>query len=242
MLFLRLCDKFFNIRIFNVRQVAVVLLCVFASGCYPTPGPDKTIAGSILGAGWGAGAGAVVGNQFSDPVNGAAIGSGFGAATGLLEGAGMDIAEAEELEQQRNLDALKVHVAANEQALVSLQRTLDDRDRRIETCPSVTQVFFDEGKASLRLGAATQLEHVADKIKSNPYIGTIEIHGHAEDLGDADINKRLSEARARTVAAFFMEHGISRDQLKLVAHGAKQPVVSDDTQGLNRRVEIVINK
>ena len=231
-----------NRQFYTKNALVLLLLSAFITGCYPTPGPDKTIAGSILGAGWGAGAGAVVGNQFSDPTNGAAIGSGFGAVSGLLEGAGMDIAESHELEQQRELDALKVHVAANEQALVSLQRTLDERAQNIETCPSITQVFFDESKATLRIGTATQLERMANRIKSNPFVGIIEIHGHAEDLGDADINKRLSEARARTVAAFLMEHGISRDQLKLVVHGAKQPVVESDPQGLNRRVEIVINK
>jgi outer membrane protein OmpA-like peptidoglycan-associated protein len=227
------------------RFVLLLVVMGLIGGCYPTPGPDKSVAGAVLGAGWGAGAGTVVGNQFGEPTKGLMIGSGFGAAAGLLEGAGLDIAEGHELEQQRELDALKVQLSANQRALIAVQNELDDRDRKLSSQTAGAQVFFDTGKASLRLGSVSRLQRLVDAIKLNPYVGLIEVHGHSDDMGDLDINRRVSEARARTVATFLAEHGVSIDQLKMFAHGAQRPLATNDTeQGrqLNRRVEIVLNK
>ena len=70
---------------FSLCRCAVSLsalgACILSVGCAtPQPGPDKTIAGALLGAGWGAGAGAVVGNQIDASGGGIAVGAGLGAA------------------------------------------------------------------------------------------------------------------------------------------------------------------
>lgn len=214
-----------------------------ALGCYPTPGPDKALAGAILGAGWGAGAGAVIGNQLNDTGPGAAIGAGFGAASGLVTGIGLDAAEGEELRQQRELDSLKVQVANNQRALIALQDSLDDRQRRINSAGYSEPVYFDSNRASIRLGSAAQLERLASSMKANPYVNSVELHGHADEAGSAEENRRLSEARARTVAGFLSTHGVSIDQMKIYAHGAQRPITTNETESgrqLNRRVEIVL--
>lgn len=220
-----------------------VVAIVGLGACHPTPGPDKSIAGAVLGAGWGAGAGAVIGNQLNDTGPGAALGAGFGAASGLMTGIGLDLAEGTELQQQREIDALKVQVAANQRNLLWLQNSLDDRSRQINSKSVLDQVFFDEGRASLRLGSAAQLERVADAIKRNPFVTMIEVHGHTDETGDVETNARLSEARARSVAGFLVNQGISVDTVKLFAHGAKQPLASNNLESgrqLNRRVELVL--
>ena len=225
-----------------MRMLGASLVLIFA-GCYPTPGPDKTLAGAVLGASWGAGAGAVIGNQLNDPGPGAAIGAGFGAASGMVQGIGFDAAEGDALRQQRELDALKVQVASNQRVLLALQDNLDERERRINAAGFSEQIYFDPSRASLRLGSAAQLERLANAIKRNPYVTAIELHGHADDMGDPERNSRLSEARARTVATFLSMQGISLDQIKVVAHGAQEPVTTSESEPgrqLNRRVEIVI--
>ena len=79
-----------NMRTSSLFYVFIAVL--FISGCSnPQPGPDKTAAGAVLGAGWGAGAGAVIGNQVNYGGEGAAIGAGFGFVQGGLEGAGYDL-------------------------------------------------------------------------------------------------------------------------------------------------------
>ncbi len=215
------------------------------SSCAPTSGPDKSIAGAVLGAGWGAGAGAVIGHQVGDAGPGAAIGAGFGAASGLLTGMGLDVAEGTELEQQRELDALRVQTSANTRMLMALQDQLDNRGHELKTTSYSAEVFFDRNLASLRAGSAERLQRLAESVKLNPYIGKIEIHGHSDDTGDVERNKKLSDARARTVATFLASQGISFDQLREFAHGSSRPIASNDSEAgrqLNRRVEIVLKK
>ena len=229
----------------TAKLLLVAAAAAAAVSCSPVPGPDKSLAGAVLGAGWGAGAGAVIGHQTGGLEPGAAIGAAFGAGAGLLTGIGLDTAESGELDQQREIDALKVQVASNQQALYGLQSHLDDRDRRLSPMAYADQIFFDSDRASLRAGSAFELERLAEAIKTDPYIGRVELHGHSDDTGNTERNMRLSEARARTVATFLSQHGVSWDNLRLVPHGAELPLASNDTDSgkqLNRRVEIVVRK
>lgn len=211
--------------------------------CRPVPGPDKSVVGAVLGAGWGAGAGAIIGNQVNATGPGAAIGAGFGALSGAITGVGLDIAEGTELELQRELDVLRVQVAANNRSLQRMQSSLDNRTRMLGVTSVGGVVYFDEDRASLRIGSAEQLQRLANSIKLNPYVGGIEVHGHTDDTGNRDRNERLSEARARTVASFLGAQGISLGHIKLYSHGATRPVASNEEDAgrlLNRRVEVVI--
>jgi len=222
----------------------LVLVSLFAA-CSPTAGPDKSIAGAILGAGWGAGAGAVIGNQSSNTGPGIAIGSGFGAASGMLTGIGLDMAEGTELEQQRELDALKVQLDANTRTIRMMQASFDSRRAQLQQTTSPAQIYFDQGKASLRAGTVAQLQQMAQLIKLNPYIGKIELQGHSDDMGNLDNNMRLSEARARTVAAFLGAQGISMDQMVVTGYGAQRPLATNENDAgrqLNRRVEVILLK
>ena len=218
--------------------------CVaFLSACYPTPGPDKTAVGAVLGAGWGAGAGAIIGNQTHNPGDGVGVGAALGAASGVMTGVGLDIAEGGELEQQRELDSLKTQVAMNQRALLAIQGTLDDRGRRINGASINDVIYFDANRASLRLGSAEQLERFAAAVRRHPFVKSVEIHGHTDDLGNAEKNQKLAEARARSVMTFLATQGISTDIMKVASHGAEQPLASnatDEGKQLNRRVEVVV--
>ncbi len=229
------------------RLTSSIFVATFLAlgGCHPVAGPDKTVAGALLGAGWGVGAGAIIGNQVDHSGAGMAIGGGFGAVSGMLTGIGLDLEEQTELEQQRELDALKVQVNSNQRTLAMLQAHLDDRDLGLSHTQLSSQVFFDENRASLRSGSIAQLERTADYIKSNPYIGRVELHGHADNLATVEANKSLSEARARSVATFLANRGVSLDRIELVPHGAEQPLATNESEAgrqLNRRVEIVLRK
>lgn len=211
------------------------------TACHPTPGPDKAVAGAILGAGWGAGTGAVIGHQVDHAGSGAAIGSGFGFAGGLIHGAGLDLAERSQLKQKRSLDSLQVRVASNHRALSDLQHSLDARSVALQAS-GANQVFFDSNRASLRSGSAGQLQRLAGQIKRSPWVTGIVIHGHSDDTGDTERNRRLSEARARTVVTFLVNQGVNLDIISLESHGASRPLASNETESgrqLNRRAEVV---
>lgn len=226
----------------------ILILATFSFSlisCSVKPGPDKTVAGSMLGAAWGAGTGAVAGNQVSATGDGAAIGAGIGLVGGAITGAGLDITEEQELENQRQLDGLKVQVASNQQELIGIQDTLDERSQTLYNTAPGYEIYFDPELASIRAGSAAQLQRVADSIKLNPYVSQVEVHGHSDDMGDTERNMRLSEARARTVASFLAQNGVSMDHINIVAHGAERPVASNENEAgrqLNRRAEIVLLK
>lgn len=230
----------------STRPFSLSLLCALfciCSACYPTPGPDKTFAGAVLGAGWGAGAGAVVGHQFGAIGEGAAIGAGFGAFSGLLTGAGLDVAEGTELQQQRSLDALKVQVSQNTRRMYDLQARLDNREQLLKASQTSARVYFDEGASDLKAGDTQQLEQVSQVIKLNPYVTRVQVHGHSDDTGNMEINDQLSQERAEAVATFLSKQGISWHTMEVLSHGAKRPLASNRTstgRQLNRRVDIVL--
>jgi outer membrane protein OmpA-like peptidoglycan-associated protein len=208
----------------------------------PQPGPDKSIGGAILGAGWGAGAGAVIGNQTTDsPGKAVAVGAGFGAAGGLLMGMGYDLEESVQLEQNRELAALKVQSAANQMELAKLQAYLDHPAPQNPVGAGVYTVHFDEDQTNLRLGSVKGLEQVAEAIKGYHGYRNVYVAGHTDDTGRPDYNEKLAKARADSVAAYLAARGIPTDYIKVESFSASRPVATNKTAAgrqLNRRTEV----
>ena len=228
---------------FSKLVMACMSLCLIS--CYPTPRPDKSFTGAVLGTGWGMGAGAIIGNQVGEVGAGLGYGALYGGTAGFITGVGLDIAEGTELEQQRKLDALYVQVASNSRRLSAMQDALDDRDQQLNRANTGDTVYFDPGRASLRAGSAAQLQRLADSIKFNPYVRSVIVHGHTDDMGNTERNERLAEARARSVATFLATQGISIDQIRIEVHGARRPIASNESESgrqLNRRVEVTLKK
>lgn len=214
-------------------------------GCSnPQPGPDKTATGAVLGAGWGAGAGAIVGHQIDYTGQGAAVGAGFGAVSGALSGAGYDLAESAIMKEHRKLNALRVRNQSNS---IQLARIQDKLDRAVasDIAGGVYQVFFDPDATNLRAGAIANLEVIADSIKSSPHAYRIFVLGHADDAGTPEYNQRLSEARARAVSSYLTARGISADQVAVQSYGSSRPIATNATdigRQLNRRVDVYIGR
>ena len=221
--------------------LAAIALCLSACS-NPQPGPDKTLVGGTLGAGWGAGAGAVIGNQLTSVGNGAGLGAAFGLAAGALSGMSDDLVEGAALKQQRELAMLRAENQSNRQGLRELQANLDDLASR-STANALYQVYFDPDETSLRAGAVANLEAIAENLKASPSAGIVNISGHADDSGDPDYNKRLAEARARSVSAYLGSRGLAMDQLRVSSFGSTRPIASNasaEGRQLNRRVDIAV--
>ncbi|MCI5066225.1 OmpA family protein [bacterium] len=230
------------------RLTRIVFLMLFFSGIVacsnPQPGPDKTVAGAVLGAGWGAGAGAVIGNQIATQGEGVAVGAGFGLVQGGLEGAGYDLNENVLLDQEEELDALRVANNVNSRRLSEIQAKLGGK-HRAGGFSGVYQVFFDIDASQLRPGAVANLEVLADQIRGSTQAGTVHVVGHSDDSGDPKYNNRLAEARARNVSAYLSARGVSTDQIKTSSYGSKRPIASNETKPgrqLNRRVDVYLSE
>jgi len=97
-----------------------------------------------------------------------------------------------------------------------------------------------QGQTSFRVLGA-----VASAMKNNPSIFLIEIAGHTDNVGNSDLNKKLSQQRAEAVVEFLEGQGVKGNRLKAVGHGQEKPIADNkNTQGRqkNRRVEFNILK
>jgi outer membrane protein OmpA-like peptidoglycan-associated protein len=112
-----------------------------------------------------------------------------------------------------------------------------------------SDALFDFDKAALTADAEAQLRKAADVIRQSPP-GALRIIGHTDDRGDDAYNRRLSAARAETVAAWLKQQvGVRTRAFDVSGKGESEPIApnsrpdgSDDPAGRakNRRVEIVI--
>jgi len=101
---------------------------------------------------------------------------------------------------------------------------------------------FDTGKASLRDGSKPTLQELGKVLQDNPGL-RVEVVGHTDDVGGAESNQRLSEARAAAVAdALSRQYGIAAQRLSTRGLGQTVPLAANTTEAgraQNRRVEII---
>ncbi|MDE5572551.1 MAG: OmpA family protein [Muribaculaceae bacterium] len=100
---------------------------------------------------------------------------------------------------------------------------------------------FEQGKADLNDDAKLALHDLAKILKQNPEL-KLRIEGHTSAEGDADVNQKLSEARAQAAVEFLVnKEGIDANQLEAVGMGSsklKNP--ENPTSDENRRTEFEI--
>lgn len=99
-------------------------------------------------------------------------------------------------------------------------------------------VTFATDSAELTADADPALWHVFDYLAAKDAITLLRIEVHtSSDTPDA---QALTEARARTVAAWLIAHGVACDRLIAVGFGDTKPVADGSTpdgRAANRRVE-----
>jgi outer membrane protein OmpA-like peptidoglycan-associated protein len=114
--------------------------------------------------------------------------------------------------------------------------------KELETKGSVAVygINFDFDKATLKPGSEKVLLEIVKLLKSSPDL-KVEVQGHTDNVGGKDYNLKLSQARAETVKAFLVLHGIEASRLTPKGYGLDRPVASNDTEegrAKNRRVEL----
>jgi OmpA-OmpF porin, OOP family len=121
-----------------------------------------------------------------------------------------------------------------------------DLERSISQSGSVAiyGVHFDTASATLRPDSAAALQNVLTLISGRPASHWI-ISGHTDNQGSADLNQKLSQARAASVIAWLVSHGVAENHLTPQGFGASHPVADNSTEAgraLNRRVEMQLVK
>lgn len=100
---------------------------------------------------------------------------------------------------------------------------------------------FEKGKAGLNDDAKLALHDLAKVLKANPDL-RLRISGHTSAEGDAELNRTLSEARAKAAVDFLVnKEGIDASRLEAAGFGSSQ---LKDTENpiseVNRRTEFEI--
>lgn len=107
----------------------------------------------------------------------------------------------------------------------------------------VTQrpIRFAPGSAVLTRSARESLDRVAELMRRCPE-SVLEIGGHTDSQGSAELNRRLSKARAETVLAALEARAIPSQRMTAVGYGEDHPIASNATpigRSRNRRIAFV---
>jgi len=105
-------------------------------------------------------------------------------------------------------------------------------------------IFFNTGSYELLPESKAELQKLIDFLNLNKTL-VIEIGGHTDNVGSAEMNKKLSESRALEVYKYLAAQNIDRERMTYSGYGLTMPVVPNNTpegRALNRRTEFRIIK
>ncbi|TBV06002.1 OmpA family protein [Phytopseudomonas dryadis] len=204
---------------------ASAVLTVLA-GCTTNPYTGESQAGKAgIYGGLGALTGAAVGAATSskkDRGKGALIGAAVGGAAGGGYGYYVDTQEAKLRQQlqgtgvqvQRNGDDLKLIMPGN---ITFASNSADISSSFYPTLNSLVLTFKEFNKNG------------------------VNIVGHTDSTGSAELNQNLSNRRAQSVASYLSNNGVAASRISAYGAGPSQPIASNANEAgraQNRRVEI----
>ena len=98
-------------------------------------------------------------------------------------------------------------------------------------------VYFDFNKATPIENSTAAIDVVLSYLRKNPS-ASLDIIGYADQVGKADYNEKLSNARAENVKKILTQAGISSSRLNVIPAGADTSIEknSDEARRLARRV------
>lgn len=101
---------------------------------------------------------------------------------------------------------------------------------------------FGTGSASLNPRFTDFLRQLASGLQTYPTL-SMKVTGHTDGTGDAQLNQRLSEARAAATIQFLVREGVAAQRLLAEGKGQSEPIASNDSpqgRASNRRVDMLI--
>ncbi|RZK41753.1 MAG: OmpA family protein [Pedobacter sp.] len=107
---------------------------------------------------------------------------------------------------------------------------------------NLSNIQFEFNSFVLKTASLPILDMAVTEMKKAPNTKFV-LNGHSSAEGSASHNLSLSVDRANAVKSYFVNAGLSASNFRIVGHGDKNPVSSNNTEAgrmLNRRTEIQV--
>lgn len=113
-----------------------------------------------------------------------------------------------------------------------------------EVVLSEDKARFANGKATLAQEAKAEIDRLVTELAANPQNYYLEIEGHTDSRGPAELNERLGLQRAEAVKRYLYEqHQIPLHKMNVISFGETKPANPNNTRAnraANRRVVIKV--
>lgn len=139
-------------------------------------------------------------------------------------------------------ESANVESAEDKTDLVSTKAHIGDFKHAGFNKPMYFNFNFDLDKSVLKEEDKNVLNDLVSILKGDNSI-VVVIEGHTDDIGPVKYNQNLSLRRARAVANYLFEYGISKERVDFYGRGEAKPLVennSEQNRSQNRRVEFVL--
>jgi OmpA-OmpF porin, OOP family len=106
----------------------------------------------------------------------------------------------------------------------------------------IKNLYFVQSLAKLLPESATSIDLIHDYLLENKE-AKIELQGHTDNVGDFDVNVKLSKDRAEAIKTALVARGVASSRVQTRGFGSMKPVASnakEETRKLNRRVEMAV--
>jgi outer membrane protein OmpA-like peptidoglycan-associated protein len=200
----------------------LLLIVVAVSVVFISCASWRTAVGGAVGAGAGGAIGGLIGNKLGNTAAGAIIGAAIGGTAGATIGHYMD-KQAAEIQND-------IKGATVERVGEGIKITF------------ASGILFEVNKSDLTSAATESVNKLA--VILNKYPDTkILIEGHTDSTGTRELNMKLSENRAMSVANSLKSSSVAGNRITTAGYGPNQPVADNTTdvgRQANRRVEVAI--
>ena len=215
-------------KIFNTSNIAAIFLSstLMLTSCEAIQNSNNTQRGAAIGTASGAVIGGILGNNIGKGKN-AALGAVLGGIVGGVAGGVIG----NKMDKQANDIKNALPGAEVERVGEGIKITLSEN-----------MVNFAFNSAELTSSAKTNLDKLATVLINNPDTN-INIYGHTDNKGTAQVNQKISENRANSVKNYLISKGIASSRMITMGRGFSEPIASNDTdagRAQNRRVEFAI--
>ncbi|MDR0713917.1 MAG: OmpA family protein [Bacteroidales bacterium] len=116
----------------------------------------------------------------------------------------------------------------------------------LQTTPGASvilhSIHFDFNQTVPNAVSIPELEQIVLWLQNNPSVKA-EVAGHTDNMGNAEVNRYISELRAKAVCDYLIGKGIAADRLSHVGYGLTKPIAdnaTNDGRAQNRRVELTV--